>query len=128
MNHEVVVLDSLAAIPAADWDALAGGQPFLRHAFLNALETTGCVGADTGWLPRHVALRDQGRWVAAAPLYLKEHSYGEYVFDWAWARAYAQHGLAYYPKLLSAVPFSPIPGSRLLVREAKWRAEGQKIN
>ncbi len=117
---EIHVFESLAEIPAADWDALAGDNPFLRHAFLHGLETTGCVGGDTGWIPRHVAIRHEGVWVAAAPLYEKFHSYGEFVFDWAWARAYQQHGLDYYPKLLCAIPFSPVSGPRLLVRDAGW--------
>lgn len=120
LKPEVVLLPSLADIPAPDWDRLAGGQPFLRHAFLYGLESTGCVGPGTGWTPSHVALRHQGRWVAAAPMYLKEHSFGEYVFDWAWARAYEQHGLDYYPKLLAAIPFTPVAGPRLLAEDPCW--------
>ena len=122
MEHEIHVLESLAEIPAADWNRLAGPQPFLQHAFLHGLELTGCVGGDTGWIPRHVALRCNGAWVAAAPLYEKHHSFGEFVFDWAWARAYQQHGLTYYPKLLCAVPFTPVAGPRLLVSSADWMA------
>jgi uncharacterized protein len=116
MKFDVEVLSSLGEIPAADWNALSGGQPFLDHAFLHGLESTGCVGPGTGWTPCHVALREaeSRRWVAAAPLYLKAHSFGEYVFDWAWARAYEQHGLDYYPKLLCAIPFTPVAGPRLL--------------
>ena len=120
LEIEVHVLPSLEAIDAASWDALAGGQPFLRHAFLRGLESTGCVGPNTGWSAAHVALRHRDRWVAAAPLYQKTHSYGEYVFDWAWARAYEQHGLEYYPKLLCAVPFTPVAGPRLLTAEPRW--------
>ena len=122
MTTEIHVLASLAEVPAAEWDALTGGQPFLRHAFLHGLETTGCVGGDTGWLPRHVILRHDGRCVAAAPLYEKDHSFGEFVFDWAWARAYEQHGLRYYPKLLCAVPFTPVAGHRLLTADPAWLA------
>ncbi len=122
MTPEIQVLSSLAAIPAAEWDALGSGHPFVSHAFLHGLETTGCVGPGTGWSPTHLALRHQGRWVAAAPVYRKDHSFGEYVFDWAWARAYEQHGLEYYPKLLCAVPFTPVAGPRLLVSETRWLA------
>lgn len=116
----VSVLDSLEKIPAPAWNALAGdANPFLRHEFLAALEDTGCVGANTGWRPRHlVAHADgplRGRLLGAAPAYLKHHSYGEYVFDWAWANAYARAGEAYYPKLVICVPFTPVTGPRLLV-------------
>ena len=108
-------------IPAPAWDALAGDQPSLSHAYLSALETSGCVSPRTGWTPRHAALWEGDTLLAAMPLYLKTHSYGEYVFDWAWANAYAQHGLAYYPKALVAVPFTPVPGTRLLARDAAAR-------
>lgn len=105
----------IAEITASAWDALAGSQPFLRHALLHALETTGCVGPRTGWQPCHAALYDDaGALIAAAPLYLKDHSWGEYVFDWAWADASERAGLPYYPKLLCAVPFTPVPGPRLM--------------
>ena len=110
----IQVLDSLASIPAADWDALAGSHPLLSHAFLHALHETGCASAETGWSPCYLALWREGRLAAAMPLYLKSHSYGEYVFDWAWADAYQRHGLRYYPKLLNAVPFTPVTGPRLL--------------
>ncbi|GAA5785320.1 GNAT family N-acetyltransferase [Chitiniphilus shinanonensis] len=108
---------TIAELPAADWDALAGDAPMLRHAFLDALEQSGCVGGDSGWQPSHLALWRDGTLRAAMPLYIKQHSYGEYVFDWAWARAYAEHGLSYYPKLVGAVPFTPLPGPRLLARD-----------
>lgn len=88
----------------------------MSHAFLSGLEETGCVGPGTGWTPCHVTLWQENELTGAMPLYLKQHSYGEYVFDWAWANAYHQAGLAYYPKLISAVPFSPITGPRLLAR------------
>lgn len=108
-------LDSLVGIAAADWNALdPTGNPFLRHEFLHALEASGCVGPGTGWLPRHVALFEGDALQAALPLYEKSHSYGEYVFDWAWAEAYRRAGLDYYPKLVSAAPFSPVTGPRLL--------------
>ena len=110
----IEVVDSLASIPPAEWDALAGANPLLSHAFLHALQESGCTSAQTGWRPCHLTLRREGRLAAAMPLYLKSHSYGEYVFDWAWADAYQRHGLRYYPKLLSAIPFTPVTGPRLL--------------
>ncbi|MGC3964493.1 MAG: GNAT family N-acetyltransferase [Rhodocyclaceae bacterium] len=111
----------ISDIPAPQWDALAGNQPCLVHAFLAAMEDTHCVGPGTGWMPRHATLWDGDTLVAAAPLYAKSHSWGEYVFDWAWADAYRQHGLAYYPKWLCALPFTPVPGTRLLARDATAR-------
>ena len=110
----IQVVDSLASIPASDWDALAGNHPLLSHAFLHALHASGCASAETGWAPCHLTLWRDSRLAAAMPLYLKSHSYGEYVFDWAWADAYQRHGLRYYPKLLNAVPFTPVTGPRLL--------------
>ncbi len=113
--REVVAIDQVAA---ADWDACAGpSNPFVGHAFLAALEVSGSAATQSGWAPRHVVVEDGGgRVLAVAPLYLKTHSYGEYVFDWAWADAYHRAGGRYYPKLLSAVPFTPVTGPRLLVR------------
>lgn len=114
----------IAEIDAADWDTLAGKQASLSHAFLAALEYSGSVAPGTGWTPHHLALANiTGELRAAMPLYLKQHSWGEYVFDWAWANAYAQHGLEYYPKLVSAIPFTPIPGPRLLGVNAEARQE-----
>ncbi len=114
----VKVLGSLGEVPAAQWDACAGADdPFLSHAFLSALEDSGSVSARSGWLPRHLVVEDgAGTVIAAAPMYLKSHSYGEYVFDWSWADAYERAGGRYYPKLQSAVPFTPVSGRRLLVR------------
>ncbi len=107
---------SIDAIPASGWNRLAGSNPFLRHEFLAALEHSSCVGMQTGWQPRHLSYTDEtGRLIGALPLYLKFHSYGEYVFDWAWAEAWQRAGLAYYPKLVAAVPFSPVSGPRLLL-------------
>ncbi|HEY1991992.1 MAG TPA: GNAT family N-acetyltransferase [Gammaproteobacteria bacterium] len=112
---KVQIHRSIDDISPAEWDSLAAENPFLRHAFLAALEHSGSACAETGWLPVHVSCRDdQDRLIGALPLYLKSHSYGEFVFDWAWADAYQRHGLRYYPKLVSAVPFSPVPGARLL--------------
>ena len=106
---------TLDSVPAAQWDALAGpGQPFVTHRFLRLLETTGCVGPGTGWQPHHLLIERDGQLVAAAPAYLKAHSWGEYVFDFAWARAYERAGLRYYPRLVLAVPFTPVTGPRLL--------------
>jgi predicted N-acyltransferase len=112
------VIDRIADIPAASWDACAGpDNPFLSHAFLGALEASGSATARTGWLPQHLALEDEGgRLLGVAPLYLKGHSYGEYVFDHGWADAYQRAGGEYYPKLQCAVPFTPVTGPRLLVR------------
>ncbi len=117
----IEIATSLAGIPAAAWNALAGGNPFLRHEFLHALHETGCACTATGWTPHYLILREHGALAGAMPLYLKTHSYGEYVFDWAWADAYQRHGLDYYPKLLNAVPFTPVGGSRLLAASAEHR-------
>jgi predicted N-acyltransferase len=108
---------------ASEWNALAGPQPFLRHAFLHALEASGCVRAETGWQPHHLGLWRGGSLAAAMPLYLKSHSYGEYVFDWRWADAYEQAGGRYFPKLLNAIPFTPVPGPRLLARSDEDRVQ-----
>lgn len=107
---------SLHAFDRSQWNALAGDQPFVRHEFLSLLHDTGCATPDTGWTPYFLALRRGAALAGAVPLYLKTHSRGEYVFDYAWADAYARHGLPYYPKLLSAVPFTPVTGARLLAR------------
>ncbi len=124
-DYVIRLVDDIESLDAVRWNALVDAQPsatpFVRHEYLAALERSGCAGADTGWTPRHVAVERAGVLVAACPLYLKEHSYGEYVFDWAWADAYRRHGLAYYPKLLSAVPFTPVPGPRLLAHDDALR-------
>lgn len=116
----------MVSIDRAAWDALvavgARGSVFLRHAFLHALEASGCTGSATGWTPAHLTLWEGDTLVAAAPLYRKSHSYGEYVFDWGWAEAYQRAGLAYYPKWLVAVPFTPVAGTRLLARDEHARA------
>ena len=117
MTRPVRFLDSIAQVDAHSWNALAGqGQPFLRHEFFAALEQTGCAAPRTGWVPRHLIVDDaKGIPMAAMPLFRKTHSRGEFVFDFSWAGAYAQHGLSYYPKLVTAVPFTPVSGSRLLM-------------
>ena len=112
------VTDSLAAIHREQWNRVAGtAHPFLRHEFLDALERHGCVGEAYGWHPRHILVyADDGCLAGAAPLYLKDNSYGEFVFDWSWADALQRAGKAYYPKLVSAIPYTPVTGARLLVR------------
>ena len=116
---KVTVHDSIAAIAGEDWNALAGDAfPFLNHAFLELAETTGSVAPNAGWAPRHLTLEQGGKLRAALPLYEKSHSWGEFVFDWAWARAYEQAGLDYYPKLVSAIPFTPAPSTRILLANA----------
>ena len=112
---KVTVHDSISSIAREDWNALAGNDyPFLQHAFLELAEHTGSVSPDAGWTPRHLTLNDGGKLRAAMPLYEKSHSWGEFVFDWAWAQAYEQAGLDYYPKLVSAIPFTPAPSTRIL--------------
>ncbi len=132
-EFRVRVLDDLSGVDAQDWNRLAGGHPMLSHAFFHALPRPGRGSADSGWTPQFLTLWDEAapaggspapapRLRAAMPLYLKSHSYGEYVFDWAWADAYQRHGLAYYPKLLAAIPFSPVSGARLLAATDADRA------
>jgi uncharacterized protein len=125
-NYVIRVLDSPLQADATQWNRLLVQQaqptPFMRHEYLAALQTSGSATPATGWTPRFVTLWDLADQLAAAcPLYIKNHSYGEYVFDWAWANAYAEHGLAYYPKAVLAVPFTPVPGSRLLARDSTAR-------
>ncbi len=122
-NYVIEVQGSMRNVSAKDWDALLEAQteptPFMRHAYLSAMEESGSASAQSGWqlqlvTLRHAMPRKLGQLAGAAVLYIKPHSYGEYVFDWAWADAYQRHGLNYYPKAVSAVPFTPVPGSRLL--------------
>jgi uncharacterized protein len=118
--------DAPSSVDAREWNALLDTQdaptPFMRHEFLAALHDSASAVPASGWSPQWITLHRGGVLQAAAALYLKGHSYGEYVFDWAWADAYQRHGLAYYPKLLGAVPFTPVPGSRLLARDEASRA------
>ena len=114
-------IDSFAAIPAPAWDALVGERPLLSHAFLHALHESGCAAPETGWIARYQTAWREDTLVGAMPLYIKQHSYGEYVFDWAWADAYRRHGRRYYPKLLCAIPFTPATGPRLIAAEASIR-------
>ncbi|HEY0821886.1 MAG TPA: GNAT family N-acetyltransferase [Rhizobacter sp.] len=124
-NYVIRVHDHPGLVDAAQWNALVDLQPsampFMRHEYLVALHDSQSAVDETGWQPQFLTLHDGDTLVGACPLYLKSHSYGEYVFDWAWADAYQRHGLRYYPKLLSAVPFTPVPGPRLLARDAAAR-------
>ena len=126
-DYVIRVVDSTAAIDAGQWNALLATQsdatPFMRHEYLAALEASGSAVAATGWHPQFVLLEKAHHLVGACALYLKNHSHGEYVFDWSWANAYAQNGLPYYPKAVVAVPFTPVPGSRLLARSSADRAQ-----
>ena len=130
--YRTEVITQLADIDANDWHSLRdasgyqAGNVFLSHSWLSHMQTHGCVDnktiRNTGWQPEFIVIKDEhGRLVAACPMYRKFHSYGEYVFDWAWANAYEQHGLKYYPKLLSAIPFTPVCGQRLLARDTDAR-------
>ena len=113
----VKVMSGVQEFNATQWQMLSdGSNPFVSHGFLATLEESRCVGGATGWQPNIVALYDSQGVAAAAPSYLKAHSYGEFVFDFAWAQAYSRHGLAYYPKMIVAVPFTPATGPRLLIR------------
>lgn len=118
-----VIAGGIDKFDARDWNALAGDSyPFLRHEFLLAAEKTGCVSPDTGWSPRHIGIYDaKNKLLGAMPLYEKTHSWGEFVFDWNWAQAYRQAGIDYYPKLVSAAPFTPAPSGRLLVSDPELR-------
>jgi len=118
LTFQAEVVDDLTTVPQDTWNALAGtDNPFVRHEFLAALERNGCVGDRFGWAPRHLILRLNGAIVGAMPMYLKGHSYGEFVFDWGWADAYERSGHKYYPKLVVAIPFTPATGPRLLLGE-----------
>ncbi|MBJ7313127.1 GNAT family N-acetyltransferase [Rugamonas sp. CCM 8940] len=129
MNYRTGIVSSLTEVGESAWNDLLAQQeagneanPFLSYAFLHALHESGSACADTGWQPQFLVLWQEQTLVAAMPLYVKSHSYGEYVFDWAWAEAYERHGLEYYPKLLSAIPFTPVSGGRLLARDGAARA------
>jgi len=121
------IVENLAEIPAEKWDALRekqpGNNPFLAHAMLLALQESGCATPATGWRAQFLTLWQGDQLTGAMPLYLKTHSWGEFVFDWAWAEAYQRHGLDYYPKLVCSVPFTPVAGARLLADSAATRAQ-----
>jgi len=114
VTESLRIVEGLDGIDPGAWNALAGGNPTLAFEFLDSLHRTGCASPRTGWAPQYITLWRDGHLAGAVPLYAKSHSYGEYVFDWAWADAYERHGLTYYPKLLAAVPFTPATGARLL--------------
>ena len=126
IDYVTRVLPSITEVSPKAWDALVLRQddasPFMQHAYLHALDASASASAATGWSPRIITLERAGELAAACALYIKDHSYGEYVFDWAWANAYQQHGLPYYPKAVVAVPFTPVPGVRLLAVDAQARA------
>ena len=114
---EVSIVERIEEVDSVEWDALTGADnPFIEHAFLAALEESGSVGPGTGWQPAHLVVHAEGKLVGASPLYVKSHSYGEYIFDWSWAEASQRSRIPYYPKLVSAVPFTPATGRRLLTR------------
>jgi hypothetical protein len=125
--YRTQLIDDLQRVGRDDWNALLAvdpdATPFLRHEFLQALHLSGCASPRTGWTPAFLTLTDERGLAAAVPLYWKDHSFGEYVFDWAWAQAHEERGLAYYPKWLAAVPFTPASGSRLIARDAQARGE-----
>ncbi len=124
----VCVHESISEIDSQAWNALVGTYcPFLRYEFLHAAEQSGSVSRDTGWRPRHLTIIDQSGLRAAMPLYEKNHSWGEFVFDWAWAQAYARAGLDYYPKLVAAVPFTPAAGRRLILARDADEAAGHML-
>ena len=127
-HFRLEIIESLSEISAADWNALLtpDASPFLKHEFLSTLEETICVGRNTGWQVAHLALYRSEQLIGAMPLYLKQHSYGEFVFDWSWAQAYEQQGMQYYPKALCAIPFTPVQGSRILFSPAEDAAQIQR--
>ena len=127
-HFRLEIIESLSEVSAADWNALLtpGASPFLKHEFLSTLEETVCVGGNTGWQVAHLALYRSAQLIGAMPLYLKQHSYGEFVFDWSWAQAYEQQGMQYYPKALCAIPFTPVQGSRILFSPAEDGAQIQR--
>jgi len=126
-EYQLEIIGSLAEVSAREWNAIVPSDagPFLSHQFLSALERCGCVGGATGWQPTHLVLKspDNSKLIGAMPLYLKQHSYGEFVFDWSWAQAYEQHGMRYYPKALCAIPFTPVQGPRLLCTTSEDSAQ-----
>lgn len=122
MSLRVEIIASLKELTAEEWNALAGPHPTLKYAYLLAMEESGCASPRKGWYSQFLVVREEGVLVGAMPLYLKTHSYGEFVFDQSWAEAYERNGLQYYPKLVCSVPFTPVPGPRMLAASAEVRA------
>lgn len=121
---DIRVIERIADIPAREWNVLVNdAHPLLRHELFAAFEDTGCAVPQAGWAPRHLVVTERGEIVGAAPIYVKSHTYGEFVFDFAWAEAYQRAGLRYFPKLISAIPFTPVAGPRLLVADRPDRPE-----
>jgi predicted N-acyltransferase len=127
MQPRLERITTLAAVDAADWNALAGDNPFLKHEFLRALEVSGCVGPGTTWQPCYLVASDARGLVGGLPLFIKYDSHGEFVFDWSWADAYERSGRNYYPKLVAAVPFTPATGRRLLLRDENDTAVAEQL-
>ena len=127
-HFHLEIIEKLSEVSPADWNALLSpdASPFLKHEFLSTLEETACVGSNTGWQIAHLALYRSKKLIGAMPLYLKLHSYGEFVFDWSWAQAYEQQGMQYYPKALCAVPFTPVQGSRILFAPFENKSQVQE--
>ena len=127
-HFHLEIIEKLSEVSAADWNALLSpdASPFLRHEFLSTLEEAACVGSKTGWQIAHLALYRSKKLIGAMPLYLKLHSYGEFVFDWSWAQAYEQQGMQYYPKALCAIPFTPVQGSRILFAPLENKSQVQE--
>lgn len=123
-TEHIAIATTLSNVPASQWNALAGSNPTISYDYLYGLEASGCATKKTGWSPHHILLYRDNTLAGALPLYLKSHSRGEYVFDYAWAHAFEHHGLSYYPKLVSAIPFTPVPGPRLL---AHTQADKQRL-
>ncbi len=125
---QIVFTDKIASIDSKHWDNLCGdSNPFIQHDFLNALEQHECL-QNWGWLPQHCLLYDNETLIGACPAYIKNNSYGEFVFDWAWADAYQQNGLDYYPKLVTSIPFTPVQGPRLLASKNHIDACGKLVD
>lgn len=127
---EIEVVDTIGHVRSRDWNrVIPSNYPFLRHEFLHALEYSGCVSPDTGWVPQHIVIRnstsERQEVIGVTPLYLKGHSWGEFIFDWDWAHSYQQHGLNYYPKLISQTPFTPTTSPKLLVKQNEKAASIQ---
>ena len=120
MTLDISIIGAINEVSADEWNNLVDSDnPFARFEFLNALEQHDCVGQTYGWLPQHIIIKENNTLIAASPMYLKNNSYGEFVFDWAWADAYHRSGIEYYPKLVTSIPYTPATGSRFLIKDNK---------